>query len=58
MQIRTVHNYPIGRTLGVGVLKLFGMLILAGALILVGLLSVELIGFLGEVALEIMRIVI
>ena len=58
VQIRTVHNYPMGRTLGVGVLKLFGMLILAGALVLVGLLSVELIGFLGEVALEILRIVI
>ena len=58
VQIRTVHNYPLGRTLGVGVLKVFGMLILAGALVLVGLLSVELIGFAGEVALEILRIVI
>ena len=58
VQIRTVHNYPLGRTFGVGILKVFGMLILAGALILVGLLSVELIGFLGEVGLEILRIVI
>ena len=58
IQVRTVHNYPLGRTFGVGVLKVFGMLILAGALVLVGLLSVELIGFLGEVGLEILRIVI
>ena len=58
VQVRTIHNYPLGRTFGVGILKVFGMLILAGALVLVGLLSVELIGFLGEVGLEILRIVI
>ena len=58
VQIRAVHNYPLGRTFGVGVLKVFGMMILAGALILVGLLTVELISFAGEIALEILRIVI
>ncbi len=58
VQMRVIHNYPLGRTFGVGVLKVFGMLILAGALVLVGLLSVELIGFLGEVGLEILRMVI
>jgi hypothetical protein len=58
VQVRTIHNYPMGRTFGVGVLKVFGMMILAGALVLVALLSVELIGFLGEVGIEILRIVI
>ena len=58
VQVRTIHNYPLGRTFGVGILKVFGMIILAGALVLVGLLSVELIGFLGEVGLEILRMVI
>ena len=58
VQVHVIHNYPLGKTFGIGILKVFGMMILAGALVLVGLLSVELIGFLGEVGIEILRIII
>ena len=56
LEIRTVHDYLAGRTVGVGLVMVFGLLVLSGSILAVGLLSNEVINFAGEVLYEIVRI--
>ena len=57
LEIRTVHDYLVGRTAGVGLVMVFGLLVLSGSILAVGLLSNEVVNFAGEVLYEIFRIV-
>ena len=57
LEIRTVHDYLAGRTVGVGLVMVFGLLVLSGSILAVGLLSNEVVNFAGEVLYEIVRIV-
>ena len=56
LEIRTVHDYLAGRTVGVGLVMVFGLLVLSGSILAVGLLSNEVVNFVGEVLYEIVRI--
>ena len=52
LQVLSVHDFPLLRTLGVGMGMSFGMLILAAAILLVFLLGGEVASFLGELLYE------
>ncbi len=56
IEIRTVHDYLARRTVGVGLVMVFGLLVLSGSILAVGLLSNEVVNFAGEVLYEIVRI--
>lgn len=57
LQLRTVHNYSIRRTVSVGLVSVFGVVVLGGGIVTLGILSGELIGFVGDVLYDIVRTV-
>ena len=57
IEVAVVHKYSAARTVGVGVVMSFGLMILGGAIVLVVLLVQKAAGFVWEVIYETLRIV-
>ena len=56
LQLRTVHNYTWRQTLSVGMVIIFGVVVLSGSTVLFGILGAEALKAVGDVVYDIIRL--